>query len=357
MIDWSRKKVGAIAFFACLALACSDADEPQGAGGAGGSIGEGGSGGDTGGGGGGGGEGERCDYLNQEIVIPTDEADTGWEPAVPAAIHEAIPADERPASCGEEFGWVSKVRGWIAAPGGEPIPCGMAQFCIYSSTGIYECMSPEVADDEGVYTVNVPEHLRCVENVAMRTILPLSNRATSYCPVIPGEDPVARLEMPSILPFAMPTEELPPLGDEDEAREVAMHDGLTLQVTPAKLYWGGETYENLSGRRVPTDAVGLCGGAEEFDGLYAFYPEDNIEGEGFPFTIENATEIAPGTRVEFLVLGGLDCKLTDDDDSSVPEAEWAPFGEGEVSPDGALIEPDPGVGLPCLTWLAYRIKE
>lgn len=335
-----------LALLAAFLLACDDSTSPGGEGGSGGSIANGGSGG-TGGTGGTGG--------SEEIEIPTDEFDTGWEPVTPASLHEDISAEPRADDCDAEFDWIAKVRGWIVAPGGKPLSDAIAQLCVYAASGSYVCLSPSPADHEGVYTVDVPENYRCAKEVAMLTTLPLGNRATSYCPVQGGDDPVVRIEAPAVLPFAMPTENLPPLGDPEEERAVAMHDGLTLMVTPAKYLWGSFAYEALSGRRIPTDAVGLCGGAQDFDGLYAFYPESPLEAPGFPFTIENATGLPAGARVEFSVLGGLECKLADD--TPVPEGTWAVFGEGEVSEDGATISPDPGVGLPCINWLGYRLKE
>lgn len=340
----------ALALLGLVALACGEPEETDNGGGSGGGGAAGHGGGGHGGFGGMGGSGG-----SDEIVIPTDEFDTGWEPEVPESLDEDLEAEPRPASCGEEFGYVAKLRGWIVAPGGKPLPGAYAQFCIYPAVGQYICLNPAEADEEGVYTVDVPEPYRCVKEVAMRTIKAERNRVVSYCPVTPGEDPVIRLRMPSVLPFAMPPEDLPPVGDADEAREVLLHDGLRLMATPSKFSWGPRKYEELAGRRIPTDAVGLCGGAETFDGLYAFYPEDLIKEPGFPFSIENATDLPAGARVEFFVLGGLDCELHDG--TKVPEGIWAPFGEGEVSEDGSTISTDEGVGLPCLTWLAYRQKE
>lgn len=255
------------ALFAALALACGD-EEPSPPGGSGGQGGGAGGGEGTGGTGGSGGAPE----------LPEDGPDTGWAPEVPAAIHEPLEAAPRPETCGDEFGYVAKVRGWIAAPGGAPLSGGYAQFCVYAATGEYVCLNPAIADEAGVYTIDVPKAYRCVEEVAMRTIKyvehPEANRAIAYCPVTTVEDPVLRLEAPSVLPLIMRTEELPPLGDEGAVRPVALQDGLSLQVRPSGLAGGGMSYEELSGRRIPTDAVGLCGGAEEFDGLYAFHPED-----------------------------------------------------------------------------------
>lgn len=334
------------ALFAIFALACSDSTDPDDPGGGGGT------GGSNGGSGGVGGSGE-------EPVLPEDGPDTGWEPEVPASLYEPIDAEPRPASCGAEFGYVAKVRGWIVAPGGQPLKNAFAQFCIYSSTDSYVCLSPATSDENGIYTVEVPEAFRCVKEVAMRTLAavehPKANRAIVYCPVTTGDDPVVRLEDPSVLPLIVRTEDLPPVGNEDEAREVVLADGLTLQVTPSAFSFGVGKYEELSARFVPADAVGLCGDAPTFDGLYALHPEDQIEGSGFPFSIENTTGLPAGARVEFFVLGGLDCKLADG--TKLAEGEWARFGEGEVSADGTSIHTDEGVGLPCTTWLAYRLKE
>ncbi|HLV60323.1 MAG TPA: hypothetical protein VKY51_02875 [Fredinandcohnia sp.] len=336
-----------LALLAALALACSESTTPDGAGGSG-PAGSGGSGGEVGTGGTGGDGGN-------EIVIPIDEIDTGWEPQVPDAIDEEIPADPRPESCDAEFDWIAKVRGWIVAPGGKPLPGAAAQACIYAADGAYLCLAPSFADEEGVYTIEIPENLRCIREVAMRVSHFPGHRASSYCPLEGGDDPVVRIEMPAVLPFAMPTEDLPPLGDPDAARTVSMHDGLEIEVTPSKILWGDFNYEILSGRRIPTDAVGLCGGAADFDGLYAFFPESPLEAPGFPFTIANATGLPAGKKVTFYVLGGLECALADG--TAVPEGTWAPFGEGTISEDGATISTDPGVGLPCLNWLGYQLME
>ena len=142
-----------------------------------------------------------------------DGPDTGWEPEVPASLYEPIDAEPRPASCGAEFGYVAKVRGWIVAPGGQPLKNAFAQFCIYSSTDSYVCLSPATSDENGIYTVEVPEAFRCVKEVAMRTLAavehPKANRAIVYCPVTTGDDPVVRLEDPSVLPLIVRTEVSP----------------------------------------------------------------------------------------------------------------------------------------------------
>src|SRR5690606_35256717 len=126
-----------------------------------------------------------------------------------------------------------------------------------------------------------------------------------------------------------------PLGNADEARLVEWEGGLKLEVTPSLYVSNTGSYEQLGVREIPVEAVGLCGEASTFDGLFALYREGSVKTPGYPIvSVPNTPGLAPGTRVEFFVLGGLECSL---DGVPVPEATWAPFGEGEVSADGATV--------------------
>jgi hypothetical protein len=250
---------------------------------------------------------------------------------------------------------MSAVRGWVAAPGGEPLGGAKAQICIRAASGEFLCQRPVDTNEEGVFTVDVLPEVQCLDKVAMSVSLPGTGRATAYCLMDPNAGPGVWLDQPIILPHATPAIALPPVGNPDEAREVTFDDGLVLEVTPS-LYFNSadRTYEEFGARRVPTDAVGLCGDAGSFDGLYAFYPEGVVSGAGYPLRIPNTTSLQAGAAVELFVLGGLTCKV---DGALVPEAEWAKFGEGTVSDDGTTIDSAPGAGLPCFTWLGYRVKE
>lgn len=328
------------------AAGCSgdgDTDGPDGQAGSAGS--------DAGSGGGGAGEGGTGGGLE----IPQDETDTGWTPSPPAALDGGLVEVPRPGSCSSEFGWMSSVRGWAVAPGGKPLEGARAQLCINTSEGGYICLSPAVADAEGVYTVDVPEEVRCMERVAMRVILPRSNRATSYCLIDKETGPGVRLHDPSVLPFLLPAIERPELGDEDEGRPVTFDGGLVLDVQPSLFYSSIGSYDAFSGRAIPSDAVGLCGDAGNFDGLFGLYPEGIIEAPGFGLKFPNKKDLPAGSKVDLFVLGGLECNLHDGE--KVPEAEWAKFGEATVSEDGSEIVSDEGSGLPCFTWLAYKSKE
>lgn len=358
-------RFGWILAAAALAVAGCSSEEGSGAaggsGGAAGSAGTGGVGGTGGGGTGGGGSGGDGG-TGGEIVIPTDEFDVGWEPEIPAAIGDSndpsYPLNEeiRPASCGAEHGYFSVVRGWIAAPGGKPLAGAKAQLCVFSSEGAYACLSPATTDAQGVYTISVLSDFRCFSEAAIRLLRYDSNRTTTYCPIDLSVESGARLHDPGVLPFANPAIDLPPLGDPDAARDVIFEDGLVMAVTPSRFEPDDSktSYRNFAGRRVSTDAVGLCGEAASFDGLFALYPEGQVEAPGYALRFPNDNGYPPGTKVDLFVLGGVACYVGGE---RVPEAEWAKFGEGTVSGDGALVVSDDNAGLPCFTWLAYRAKE
>jgi len=356
----------ALLLTAVLAAGCDDAapsDEGGGGGGIGGSGGLGGSGGSggagglggSGGGSGGSGGSGGAGGLGGNGGEPVPELDVGWVPVVPAALDAELPAVARPAECGAEFGFFSHVRGFVTAPGGRAIAGAKAQFCVHTSTRQFICLRPADTDAQGVYTVELPEEVRCLERAAMRVLLPRSGRATTYCELDVAAGPIVRLREPSVLFSLPPPTDHPPEGDVEAARPVGFADGLTLEVTPSLYYSGTGSYDAFVGRAIPPAAVGLCGEAPTFDGLFAFAPEGSISAPGFAITVPNSAGLAPGAVVDLQVLGGLDCRLLDG--TAVPEATWASIGPGAVSADGSMIESAPGAGLPCFTWLGLRAVD
>lgn len=342
-----------------LAVACGSggSDSGGGDGGAGGTAGSGGSG--TGGGGGNGGVGGAggAGGTGGQAQVE-DGPDAGWTPTPPTSFGAPLPAPGRTPDCGPEHGFVSAVRGWVAAPGGAILRGAKAQLCIHPAFSAFICLLPEEVDADGVYIVDVPAEYRCMDQVAMRVLLPGSGRATVYCPMDVRDGPGVDIVEPTVLPYATPAIDPPPLGDPEEPRPVRFDDGLVLEVTPSAFFSSTfRGYESFGARRIPTDAVGLCGEASSFDGLYAFYPEGEIEAPGWRISIPNVHDLEPGRVVDLFVLGGLSCKLHDEANTLIPEATWAKFGEAVVSEDGSAIVSTEGSGLPCFTWLGYRIQE
>ncbi|MDX9722382.1 MAG: hypothetical protein RBU37_16680, partial [Myxococcota bacterium] len=83
--------------------------------------------------------------------------------------------------------------------------------------------------------------------------------------------------------------------------------------------------------------------------LFGFYPEADVDGQGYTFTLPNKTGLAANSAVDFYLLGGLDCHA--EDGSLLEEGSWHIFGQGQVDASGQSIIPNDGLRLPCMTWL------
>ena len=273
-------------------------------------------------------------------------ATDGGTPDASAGADAAVPC---------EAAHVERIEGTAVDEAGEPVEGARPQACIrVAPDGHLICLEPPMAAADGAFTIEVPEDNRCVEELALRLLLPGSEFATTYCEVeVDPEGGVLTLDEPTVLYATEPPTTLPPLGDEAAARTVVFSDGLELEVTPSELGFGVE-YDQLAARRVPVDpAPCFATDTAGLEGLYAFRPEGPVEGDGFPLRIPNTTGLAPGTTVELLVLGGLETRLPDG--TLVQEADFVPFGTATVDDAGEHIESDEGVGLPYFTWLGYRL--
>ena len=301
---------------------------------------------DTGGTGGAGGEAPE---------VWADETDSPWTPMPPANLHQDLPVGApQPAECTAT--WLTHVRGYILAPGGAPQEGARAQVCVrlFPSDNLL-CIQPGTADATGMFTVQMPDNARCITQAALRILQPGVGKSTTYCPLpLGGPESVVVVEEPLVVFQTRRAIDLPPEGDTAQSRPIVFDDGLVIEFTPDLYYSGGGLYSNLGGRRVDPASPGLCflGAENRPVGLYAMYPEGQINLPGFAAHLPNETGLPAGSQVELSVLGGLDCKRPDG--TSVPEAGWEAIGTGTVSADGSMIDSDPGVGLPCLTWLGYR---
>jgi hypothetical protein len=251
--------------------------------------------------------------------------------------------------------WLAGTSGRVEDATGAGIPGARTQLCIVlSPSGTLLCLVPPTTNDGGDFEVGVaaPES-RCVSRATMRILQPGSRYATTYCePPLAPVDSVIDFADPIVLFPVEPTPCLAQRGDATMPRTVTLARGLELvSLRPDRI----SRYDQLAvGRH---DLPPRCMGERAPAGLLAtwgFAPETD-----FPLTtsvgvrIPNETALAAGTSVELWVLGGLDSRLPDD--TRIEEGTWATFGRGTVSADGATIESDPGVRLPALTWLGYRL--
>lgn len=249
--------------------------------------------------------------------------------------------------------WVVGVEGRVETPSGEGIAGARTQICVVPVGGELLCLAPPTTDASGAFQAAVAEpSARCAARMTLRVLLPGSINATSYCELeLAPSDGVLTLADPIVVfPVERPAC-LPPEGDETEPRTITLADGLELvDLRPEQT----NDYDELAAGR--HDLSGHCllarAPAGGFLGAYGFRPEVDVLG-GVAVRIPNTTGLAPDTSVDLYVLGGLATSLADG--THVEEGEWARFGTGTVSADGARIDSDRGALLTALTWLAYRL--
>ncbi|MCB9527982.1 MAG: hypothetical protein H6701_06215 [Myxococcales bacterium] len=255
--------------------------------------------------------------------------------------------------------FVGALRGWVVDRIGRPIAGAKAQACItVHPTGMLICLFPADTDADGVFTIDIPAGNRCAESIVMRSLVPAAPRATAYCDlgVAARADEGVGLAYadPFVLYATLAPEDRPPLGDLEARRTVVFEDGVAISLRPYDFL--GD-YEALRARRVMPDERGLCflDGETPPDALWAISPDGGLDPGGEPVTVTlpNVSGLPPGADVDLQIVGGLDCTI---DGEHVPEGEWATFGTGAVTADGAAIESDPGVTLPCLTWIGYTAR-
>jgi hypothetical protein len=272
-------------------------------------------------------------------------------PLPPDPMLEAIDRTRSP-SCPASSRWIVAVRGRVVDENGAPIEGAFVQSCLLlGGTDRRVCLRPSTSDADGVLTAIFPEENRCVDEVALRMLVPDSTLATGYCAVPePDAEGVLVANRPLVLVDTAAPRERPPVGDEAAMRELAF-DGVALMASPQAI--GVDRYAEIGARVVPGSlATDTClGGGEPMDLLVAFSPESAVDVRaGLPATIE-ARGFSPGERVELFVLGGLATMLADG--ALVPEAEWHPFATATVAADGTLATPS-GAGVPHLGWLGLR---
>jgi len=248
---------------------------------------------------------------------------------------------------------VDRVTGRVVDEAGAPVEGARTQLCVrVSPDSILACLDPPETDAAGGFAIEVPADARCMEEAAMRVLRPGEDYAPTYCEMdlAPARDGLVEVGEPFVLYGVVPPTDLPPLGDGSAQRTVTFDGGLEVDVVPDRLDFA-VPYDGLGARRIDDEPCFVAPDRPPL-ALWAFASEGPVEGDGFALRFPNAEGLAPGARVELLVLGGLDTRLPDG--TLVPEADFAPFGTATVSPDGSFVESDDGGGLPYFSWVGYR---
>lgn len=260
--------------------------------------------------------------------------------------------DGKPGAGGCRGAYVTSIQGQLVAEDGLGRPGIKAQLCIRDGiSGGLTCLPPVDSEPDGSFLVTVPPDTQCIGGAAMRVLLPGQAAATSYCNIDLSNAPNVRLAEPMVVYGMNPPASLPDVADPLASHTVDFGNGLEVDVVPGQLYGGASAYDALAARALPPTAPGLCFPPEiaHFDGLYAFSPELDVEGDGF--TLRIRTNQPPLTAVALYVFGGLGC--TDPNGVLLHEVGWTDFGTGIVGNDG-YIHVDVQNGIPCLSWLGYR---
>lgn len=285
-------------------------------------------------------------------VAPVDAGGGGGGGADAGAV---VGVDSGPVArdpgCPPSARWLLSMSGRVIDPSGAPLPEARAQVCLrLAPNDQLICLRPGSATADGRFTVPISEDARCVDEATMRVLVPSTHRATTYChaELPPGVADVA-VDAPYVLFPTVAAPNLPPVGNDREARDVTFADGLLLRdLVPYDFF---AEYAELAAARVDPASPGLCflSGSPPLEQLWAFSPEGTISAPGVAVRIPNSTNLPAGTRVRLFVLGGLGCATPGGDE--IAEAEWREFGTGTVDSTGAFIDSDAGSGLTCVTWL------
>ena len=248
-----------------------------------------------------------------------------------------------PASCPDgpdrttdtEVVTVGLVQGQIIDETGEPASSGLVQVC-----GKNICINADVDDSGKLYaTINKELDAPAVKYGDGRTFGKLG------FPIDGGDS-----ELGTLTTIRLPSfDEGVPLtpGETATSAGVSLALAADAQVEVDILTYEDETEHGFRAAMLPAEALARLD--PDFVLGFAVAPVETHIGPNPSLTIENKTELAPGTQLELHILG-LDVL-----EEWAPYAGWQYVGDGQVSDDGATLEfPD---GVPLLTAIGIREKR
>lgn len=204
--------------------------------------------------------------------------------------------------------FTSAVAGKVVDQAGEPLLGAKVQTCIRTPTGQYACLSPVDSQVDGSYTIGIGPPYDCMEELAMRVLVPAKTYATHYCDIhLTAGEPTLTFDGPIVLHETKPPKDLPPLGDPSVRRTVVFEDGLEMDVLPDDAYLDEESYPKLGATFVPAGTSDLCMPAEldAAPGAWALYPDTDVYNSPYPARIQDKLGLDDGTEVTIYMLGGL----------------------------------------------------
>ncbi|MDX9724294.1 MAG: carboxypeptidase-like regulatory domain-containing protein, partial [Myxococcota bacterium] len=240
--------------------------------------------------------------LDQSVVDQSDldQSELDLEP------DDNDDQDELPPwqACNQGGHFIARIQGQVVDASGAPLAEARAQPCLRKEDDQLVCLRPEPTTADGHFVQSFDG--LCVKQVTMRVMQPGQPRVTVYCNVdTPADNVLLDLDTPFVLHLATPPAALPPEGNPDAERQVDFASGARLDIVPTRLYTTTGGYDDLADLWLPASAQGLC--FVEDTGvvsLFGFYPEADVDGQGYTFTLPNKTGLAANSAVDFYLLGG-----------------------------------------------------
>jgi hypothetical protein len=230
---------------------------------------------------------------------------------------------------------VGRITGQIVDEEGAPTSAGLVQICgkdvcTQADVGSNGKLSEDVGDVRDTPAVKYGDGFEWAKLTRL---------------VEDGDNDVGSLVTVRLPPF----EEAPPL----TPGETVSSGGVTLTLAASARvelnFLDYETEEQQGFRAAALPAAALEQLPLPFVQAYALSPLETHVCPSPAISLENSSELAPGTELELYLLG------LDVEEEFAPYAAWRKVGEGTVSDDGKSLEfPD---GVPVLTAIGVKVKE
>jgi hypothetical protein len=257
----------------------------------------------------------------------------GGGPGKPGVGSEACPEGTNPHGQPNPLS-IGVVSGELVDEQGEPTTAGLVQIC-----GIDVCNNAKVGSNG-----------KFVESVGVTIDTPACKFGDGFTwaklalPIAEGDTELGKLVTVRLPEY----EGAPPL----TPGKTVSSGGVSLELTPsAHVQVNSLDYETEAERGFRAVALPEAARARlemDFEVAFALSPLETRICPSPSLSLENLTELDPGTELELYVLG------LDASEELVPYARWSKVGEGQVSEDGAsLLFPE---GVPVLTAIGVKVK-
>jgi hypothetical protein len=282
---------------------------------------------------------DGAEMLDEEDIPAIDEV-------VPEVIENFEPGD------------VKRIMGKVVDENGEPIPSLFVQPCTY--TAQLELCHKATTDEDGNWTVNFSPAKKDLIGIHVRFV---TNDYTPTACYWNMEDlNFVENEIVFTEPFIVFDQGESYADIDFGISETTVVEGSGLKFAVEADEWFPGIFEPVSIciERFPLEEYVPCflDEGDLPDAVFSMTPDwlSFSTPGGIEATFENTEGLAPGSQVNFFVLGTLDTQIIplEGDPIHLHTGDWHNLGTGTVSDDGSVITTDPGSGLPGIGWVGYK---